>query len=147
VKVELFDVSDPSAPTSVDSIVIGRRGSETEARTDPHALTSLDLGDGTSRVAIPVSVADAPAGELEPDDPTTWYSWTHTGLFLFEVDHDEPALHAAGALIVAEAGPEGTSTGTWRDRSRLQGDAVHYVHEGEIWSAPWNAPEDAVGPR
>ncbi len=144
VKIELFDVSDPSAPESVDAIVIGDRGSETSARTDHHAFTSLDLGDGTSRVAIPISVAEA---EAPSDDPRTWHPWTHVGLHLFEVDHATPALSATGMIVVAEAGDEGGVPGTWQDRSRLQGEAVHYVHDGEVWSADWDAPEEAEGPQ
>jgi len=147
VKIELFDVSDPSAPASIDALVIGERGSETAARTDHHAFTSLDLGDGSSRVALPISVAEGDTGVGEADDPRVWHAWSHTGLHLFEVDHDPPALYAAGALIVAEVGDEGGSETTWQDRSRVQGGAVHYVHEGEVWSTDWSAPEDAVGPQ
>jgi len=146
VKVELFDVRDPSAPESVGALVIGRRGSDSAARLDHHALSSLDLGDGRSRVALPISVADVAQGELPSNDPRTWYPWSHTGLYLFEVDHDAPALEAAGRVVVAEAGDEAASPGTGQDRSRLQGDAVHYVHEGRVWSAPWSQPDDAVGP-
>ncbi len=147
VKVELFDVSDPSAPASVDALVIGERGSETAARTDHHAFTALDLGDGTSRVALPISVADGDTGAGEAGDPRTWHAWSRTGLHLFEVDHVTPSLNAAGALIIAEAGNGDGIETTWRDRSRIQGEAVHYVHEGEVWSADWSAPEDPVGPQ
>jgi inhibitor of cysteine peptidase len=38
VKVSLFDVSNASAPKEVDSIVVGERGSESEALSDPHAF-------------------------------------------------------------------------------------------------------------
>ena len=85
---------------------------------------------------------------IEPsEDPRTWHPWSHTGLHLFEVDHDTPALQAAGAFVVVEAGNEEIHPGTWRDRSRLQGDAVHYVHDEQVWSAAWDAPEEAVGPQ
>jgi len=144
VKLELFDVSDPSDPRSVDALVIGRRGSETAARTDHHALTTLDVGDGMSRVAIPISVAEGDAGAGDADNPRTWHAWSRTGLHLFEIDHERPGLQQAGALIVADASDGGGLESTWQDRSRLQGEAMHYVHGGVVWSAPWAAPEDAV---
>ena len=58
-------------------------------------------------------------------------------------------LREVGAVIAAEAGEGATSSGqyTGGDRSVLQGAAVHYVHGGHVWSAPWDAPEDTVGPQ
>jgi hypothetical protein len=146
VKLELFDVSDPSAPKSVDSIVIGRRGSDTSAAFDHHALSAMELANGTTRVAIPIDVAESPPVGLDVDDPMAWWGWSRTGLHLFEVDHASRSLVAAGAIIVSEEGDESPTRGTWRDRSRLQGEAVHYLHDGGVWSAPWADPDDAVGP-
>ena len=36
---------------------------------------------------------------------------------------------------------------THGDRAVIQGDAVHYVHEREVWSAPWDDPTSASGPQ
>jgi hypothetical protein len=146
VKVELFDVSDPSAPVSVDHVVIGRRGSETSARGDHHALSALELGDGTTRVAIPIAVAEEPPAAGETDDPRAWWGWSRTGLHLFEVDRDTRSLRQAGALIIAEAEEGDDPPSVWNGRSRLQGEAVHYLHDGRVWSAPWQDPGASVGP-
>jgi hypothetical protein len=66
----------------------------------------------------------------------------HTGLYLFEVEEASPVaaaqLREVGAVIVAEAGEGTTSSSqyTTEDRSVIQGAAVHYVHGGDVWSAP-----------
>lgn len=144
VKVELFDVSDPSAPTSLDALWVGRRGSDTPVRRDLHALTRLDMGDGTTRIALPIELA---AGGIPADEPSTWHPWQSTGLHLFEVDHTARTLEAVGAMIVADATEEDPYAPAWRDRSRMQGNAVHYVHGERVWSAAWDEPGDIVGPQ
>ena len=34
---------------------------------------------------------------------------------------------------------------THRDRAVIQDSAVHYIHTGKVWSAPWSNPEGAYG--
>ncbi len=151
IKVELFDVSDPTALESLDVIAVGRRGSQSAALRDHHVISHLPAGpDGLHRFAVPIQVHDR-----EPrfdDRPMTRFPWLHTGLYLFEVEEASSAaaqLREVGAVIAAEAGEGATSSGqyTGGDRSVIQGAAVHYVHGRQVWSAPWDAPEEAVGPQ
>ena len=48
VKIELFDVHDILRPRSVGSQVFGRRGSCSEATSDPHALTLYSRADAAA---------------------------------------------------------------------------------------------------
>jgi hypothetical protein len=143
VKVELFDVGDPSDLASLGSVEIGKRGSSTTARTDHQAVNWLDLGGDRYRVTVPVH-EEGPGGP----PPTTWYGWSRTALQLFEVDAEAGLLAHAGEVVVEDfdSDPSAWST-TYGDRARLQGEAVHYIHGGEVWSAPWSRPEDVVGPQ
>jgi hypothetical protein len=148
IKVELFDVSDPAALQSLDAVAVGRRGSHSAALGDHHAVSHLPAGaDGIHRFAVPIQVHDREP--LPSDRPTTRFPWLHTGLYLFEVDETAAELREVGALVAAEPVPGGAAPGqgTQGDRSVLQGAAVHYVHGGRVWSAPWEAPEDAFGPQ
>jgi len=149
VKIELFDVSDPSEPVSVDARVVGRRGSETAARADHQAVSVLAAGDSGYRVTIPISVHEELPDGRDPDDPRTYYGWTDTGLHFFEIDASGPSLTTSGVLTVAsvEDSELSSSVGTRGDRSRLQEEAVHYIHDGRVWSAAWDAQQDAVGPQ
>ncbi len=152
IKVELFDVSDPAELESLDVIAVGRRGSQSAALRDHHVISHLPAGpDGFHRFAVPIQVHDR---EVRSDDrPTTRFPWLHTGLYLFEVEEASSGaaaqLREVGAVIAAEAGEGATSSGqyTGGDRSVIQGAAVHYVHGRQVWSAPWDAPEEAVGPQ
>ena len=149
IKVELFDVSDPSVLRSIDAIAVGRRGSQSTALREHHAVSHLPAAaDGIHRFGVPIQVHDR---EPRPDDqPMTGFPWLHTGLYLFEVEEDTAGaeLREVGAVI-AEAAGEARSARqqTTGDRSVIQGSAVHYVHGGAVWSAPWDAPEEAVGPQ
>ena len=99
-------------------------------------------------VAVPVQVHDTPPSGGEVSD-NTWYYWTQTGLYLFELERGEDAhIEPVGSIIATDASDDfGTLRSTLRDRSVIQGDAVHYIHDDQVWSAPWDDPEDAVGPQ
>lgn len=152
IKVELFDVSDPTTLRSIDAQVVGRRGSQSAALSEHHAFTFLpgESGD-VDRFTVPVSRHDTLPENGDPDSATQHYNWTSTGLHLFElVRGDSPRIDAVGAVFSNHRELGNTE---WRygqtsgDRSVIQGSAVHYVHEKEVWSAPWDDPEDTIGPQ
>ncbi len=140
VKLSLFDVSDPAAPSELDSMVFGKRGSESEVLYDHHGIAFLPATDSRpARFAIPVQINETePDNEFfDPEDPSAWYSFTSKGLHNFEAS-------AEGLELVSVI--EGDSTEevlTFRfispfgDRSVLVDDAVFYVHEGEVRPALW----------
>jgi hypothetical protein len=155
IKVELFDVSDPGAPASADSLVIGGRGSQSAALSDHHAVAHLPAGpDGHHRFAVPVQLHDDE--RLPTDPPNRYLPWLRTGLHLFEVTEGAVAsdarLQLVGEIVAEEADsesprPSGGNASTTGDRSVIQGDAVHYVHSDAVWSAPWDDPAADTGPQ
>ncbi len=141
-KVELFDVSDATAPVSIDSVVLGDRGTYSGVDGDYHALTVLPANaERNLRFALPV------------DRYGENFRWQDTGLHLYEVDGaDTPStasIVSKGALIIDEF----DSTNGWgypqgrQQRSVIHGDAVHYVHDDDVYSATWGNADTLVGPQ
>lgn len=151
IKLELFDVSDPSTLSSIDSVIIGMRGSQSAALTNHHAVTHLSLPNGPHRVTIPIEIHESDAvGD------SVIHPWTETGLALFEVEATSNPLQSTiepvGTIVRDVAGDgsyyeEILRASTTGDRAVLVGDFVHYVHDEDVWSASWFAPEDAIGPQ
>ena len=139
VKVSLFDVADPARPTEINSLVYGRRGSESEVLVDHHGISFLPATDSAPfRFAIPIQINDRPSdfGSFDPDSPSSFYAFTSKGLYSFEVT-------AAG--LVETAYLEGAASAQFptfapvsgfADRSVLTDSAVFYVNEGRVLAAP-----------
>ncbi|MDA0687134.1 MAG: beta-propeller domain-containing protein [Proteobacteria bacterium] len=139
VKVSLFDVADPANPAEINSLVYGRRGSESEVLADHHGISFLPATDSEPfRFAIPIQVNDTPydSKSFDPDSPSSFYAFTSKGLYSFEVT-------AAG--VVETGYLQGTSSGqfptfapvsSFADRSVLTNSAVFYVNEGRVLAAP-----------
>ncbi len=139
LNLRLFDVSDSSRPAVVSEIKIGLRGTESALLYDPHALVYLpDVGSAPHRFAIPVSVHGANQ-QVDPGAPaSTWFSWSFTGLHLFEIDAGaNPNLMGRGVVNSSDV------SDCWygSDRAFINGSAVHYVHDGRIVSADWQQPD------
>ncbi len=154
VKLSLFDVVDPAAPREVSSVVLGKRGTESAVLANHHALTYLASGNtGPARLAIPVELHDTVPQNawFDPAMPSAYYDWTHTGLYLFEIDTGQAAgIRSSGRMVVSErsaAQPYEPPGGTHFDRSVLAGESVHYVHQGRVWSMAWNDPGNLSGPQ
>lgn len=140
VKLSLFDVSNPAAPTEINSLVYGKRGSESEILTDHHGISFLPATDTSPyRFAIPIQVnATTPNSEFfDPDSPSAWYDFTSKGLYSFEVT--ESGVVEAGYIegdSTTEVGLFAPFTG-FGDRSILVDDAVFYIHQGEVHTTPF----------
>ncbi len=163
VKLALFNVADPAHPTEIDSLVLGKRGTDSDVLWDHHAFSYLPAqGNEPARVAIPVRLHDKLSTweGFDPKSPSAWYDYTHTGLYSFEVGAQ--GISQTGRIVanVAEqrqAGSEGEDKPVandasrsmpvdglfapvyiqYGDRSVLQDDAVFYVHEGKVLSSFW----------
>ena len=149
LKLSLFDVSDPARPFEVDSMVFGRRGTDSEVLTDHHALAYLPPAGpgGAARMALPIRLHETPGNPnwFDPANPSAYWEWTRTGLYLFEID--PTGLHQAGEMIAADRN-DGDEPG-WGfsgDRAVLLGDGAHFVHDGGVWSAAWGVPTGVAGP-
>lgn len=149
VKLSLLDVSDPASPQEVDQIVIGKRGTESAVLTDHHAFTGLRIGD-QYRVALPVTLNEKP-DPYASGKPWDYYNYTHTGLYRYNINLSSKQIETLSPMVVERAG---NSDGYWwggfrdaDDRSVIVDDYVHYLHEGQFWSSPWEADSILTGPQ
>lgn len=152
VKLSLFDISDPTDPQEIDSVILGKRGTESDALYDHHALAWLPATeDQPARLALPVRLHNTALPEV-PNTPWAHYGWTHTGLYLFDIETgDDPEIDNRGRMIVAARSDDQPGENWWygygaSDRAVLLGDSVHYVHADAVWSASWGLATDMVGP-
>ncbi|MEA3543615.1 MAG: beta-propeller domain-containing protein [Thermodesulfobacteriota bacterium] len=142
VKLSLYDITPGRAPAEIESIILGKRGTDSAALSDHHAFTWLARGDGdTAQIAIPVELADVePQSEwFDPSEPNAYYGWNRTGLWFFEVNMGStPGLEEVDSFITNRYTVAGSATwqerSTQGDRSIIQGDTVHYLHNDEIYS-------------
>jgi len=142
VKLSLFDVTNSANPTEVNSIMIGKRGTSSEALYDHHAYTVLPASENRpTRITIPLELHDRTpdSGGFDTSQPNAWYDWTHTGLYSFEVDLEgTPAIRSVGKLI-AEDNSTGQSYSAQPDRSLLYGESLHYFHGEDVFSSSWQS--------
>lgn len=140
VKLELFDVSDLTNPVSRGSLEPGPTLMYTysSAEYDRHGFTYLHREAGHDRFAIPVQ------GVQLVDEE---YS-NVARLYLFEVrEQTEPSLASLAEQGYLEAtGPSADHYSTDSSRSILDGDAVYFVHDTQVYSALWNDPYNQTGP-
>jgi len=140
VKLSLFDVGDPTDPQQLDALVIGKRGTESDALYNHHAITFLPASeDRPLRLALPIDLHDTPYSYdwFDPNSPSAYYDWTRTGLYLFEIGDD--MIEQTGQLIVADRAngdlPDYSLSGS--DRSVLVNERAYYVHDNDVWSTEW----------
>lgn len=139
VKLALFDVSNPARPIEVNSIVLGKRGTDSEVLSDHHALSFLPAtANSPARLSIPIRLHDKEpeGGIFDPTRPNAYYSYTHTGLYSFEVS--AAGISQAGVLLGTDP-DSGFPFGNYSDRSVLLDDSVFYIHQGEVLSSRWGA--------
>jgi len=140
VKVSLFDVSDGQSLREVQSIEIGKRGSNAHALQDHHGITIQPATDmRPTRVSFGINVHDIPTSDSI--GPASWYAWRETGLFAFEIQTGVNAgISQHGKMIVeslSDLQPYGPLR--YNDRSVIVDDAVFYVHGEQVFAAKWNA--------
>ncbi len=145
IKLSLIDVSDPARPLEVDKVEIGRRGTDSTALHDHHAITTLTV-DGRMRVVLPVALHDRPPPYGDPASPDSHFGYTHTGLYRFEIDPATQRIDTALEPLIVADYRGGDWGDTRNDRGVLIGDWVHYLHEGRFWSRPWRGGE-TTGPK
>lgn len=120
-------------------MILGRRGSSSTALYNHHAVSWLDHPHSlSSTLAIPVSLHDTPGNynSYSSGDPREFFDWTHTGLYVFNIDKKTPSLSLAGKLLAdTNEGESGYGASVYNDRSVIQGASVHYIHNNNILSS------------
>lgn len=151
VKVGLFDVSNKSNPQQIGDYSFGKRGSDADVSSDYHAFSiTSDSATGSHKVAISMRIHDRneSMAELPPWD---WYLWSRNTLQLFDIDDGSHSTHPAithrGEVVSQQYAGEEFYYFYDRARSVIANDAVHFISGGNIWSANWSDPANAIGPQ
>lgn len=147
VKLALYDVTDGKSLKEVDSLIIGKRGTQSSALYDHHALAWLANGTQAT-LALPIELHNNRYPEnyntynytYDYNQPSTYYDWTHTGLYLFSVDTgSKPSLSLSRRIITdannAKNYGDYNGASTDQDRAVIQGGSVHYLHNNRILSS------------
>ncbi|MEK6538279.1 MAG: hypothetical protein AABZ46_04025, partial [Nitrospirota bacterium] len=116
---------------------------------DHHAFAYIPPHDGKpARLALPVRLHDT-ANEYLSGSPWDYYDWTHTALYLFDIDvQGKTGITLSGQLIAEERSADNIyDYGYGNDRALILNDSTHFIHEGKVWSALWSSAEQATGPR
>jgi len=154
IRVGLFDISSLAGPKELDTIVIGERNSQSEILYDIHAFSLLPADSQLQqpfKFTVPISVYGKTFPGLTPFNPTAPTRWSHTGLYLFEVDTnaEKPALKNIGVIKSAQntGNIQFQDPGIGINRAVLLNDGVFYSHNQRVWSADWLTPDQAIGPQ
>lgn len=136
LKISLFDVSDPTIPTEVNSIVLGGRSTTSNILTEHHAFASLPQTDLLPmRFSIPLDLYNEPPSNANPA-PSLFGGWTHTGLYTFDVHvGNTPGVELVDQFVVRRNSETGSSSRVSNDRSVILGDSVHYLHDQSLYSS------------
>lgn len=137
VKLELFDVSDLSAPLSRGSALVGDLNTYSEARWDRHAFTYQADVAGVDRFTVPATTWNDVNGQFQAE----------TSLHLFEI-HDKTTPALASLVPAGQLTPPVTSELGFADRNRafLHDDTIYFVLDEFVWSAFWLSPTMVNGP-
>ena len=137
VKLELFDISDLSAPLSRGAVTIGDQNTYSAARWNRYAFTYQEDVAGVDRFTIPATTYSGLDGQLQFE----------TSLHLFEV-HDKLTPPLASLVPAGDLTPPVTTEYGFADRNRafLHDDTIYYVLEENVWSAFWLSPTMVNGP-
>lgn len=138
MKVSLFDVSDPSNPMELATVV--RENSYTPVEYDYRALSVLKLDDAY-RFALPMETWGS-----EEDEAGNRIWSTQSKLIMMDVN----AASGQGSLTVTHElqainDPE-YYVGAWDDRSVIHEDNVFYLHGNSVWHSLWATDAEANGP-
>lgn len=140
MKISLFDVSDPSNPREVETIV--KTSAYTPVEYDYRALSVLS-SDGQYQFALPMETW------LEKTDASTGlvlHSAPQNSLLLLDVSTlTGGSLKEVNALEVT---PEnnGRYFYSGNDRSVIHGEHVYFIHGNSVWHGQWNSEGGLQGP-
>jgi hypothetical protein len=136
IKAQLVKV-DAGTPELVGEMLIGERGSHSDALHDLRALNFLPVGDGDVRVSFPVSVNS---------EPNVWQYSGLQMLSLTGLDGPDGAMIDKSTLIAETAGNNQYDYSGGVRRGLLHDEAVYYAHDNQVWFSGWGAADASQGP-
>ena len=137
MKISLFNVSDPTNPIEVNSII--KSSSYTPVEYDYRALSVLN-NNSNYQFALPIESWNMPSDESVG-------SWVASNsLMLLEVDttSNNPEL-----ILRNEVRPDVIDKSYvygWEDRSVIHGNNVYYIHGNQVWQTTWAKDAAVFGP-
>ncbi|MCK5353737.1 MAG: beta-propeller domain-containing protein, partial [Methyloprofundus sp.] len=143
VKLSLFDVSNAENLREVDSIILGKRGTESTVLQDHHGLAILKTAENHYTIALPIELHDAfnkPYLGSLINPLSTYYNWTHTGLYVFDINTANAAALKLNGKLISESSefvsPDDASRYDFiNDRAVIQNDSVHFIHGDQVLSS------------
>jgi uncharacterized secreted protein with C-terminal beta-propeller domain len=102
VKVSLFDVSDPTDPRELSTLVIGHRGSNTPVRTDHHAFLPIPHR-GLAVLPVSVSMIEEPNGKANQGGVPVWQ-----GAYVLDIS-ENLGIQVMGTISHGDGGDCGES--------------------------------------
>ena len=137
MKISLFNVSDPTNPIEVNSII--KSSSYTPVEYDYRALSVLN-NNSNYQFALPIESWNMPSDE----SVGLWVA--SNSLMLLEVDttSNNPEL-----ILRNEVRPDVSDKSYvygWEDRSVIHGNNVYYIHGNQVWQTTWAKDAVVFGP-
>ncbi len=143
IKVELYDISDMSAPSVGDKLVFGNRGTSSEALYDLRSISLLSINEQQLRLAFPIDIWENSAS-------SSFGEWLESGLYLFELDTEESGemtLEFSGKMITESVNPiQSYPFNSGLGRSKLHDDAVFFLYGNHFYASLWDSLEQVNGP-
>ena len=136
MKISLFNVSDPTNPVEVNSII--KPSSYTPVEYDYRALTVLN-SNGNYQFALPIE-----SWNMSIDERLGFGS--SNSLLLLEVDTTSNNVELIQRSEVRPDVSEEHYAIGWNDRSIIHGDNVYYIHGNQVWHTTWAEDAEVFGP-
>ncbi len=138
LKLSLFDISSGSNLKTINSVVIGNRGTQSAVLSDHHALAWLAADDGENfRLVIPIDENTTKNQWNYYNTPSAYYDWTQTGAYVFDINtnNSSPSLALTGSFITESLNLKQQQVYSNIERVVLQGSTLHYVHNNQVYSS------------
>ena len=135
VKVSLYDIRNPAAPTEISKQVFGSTYSWSDALYDHRALSFLSADADQLRITLPITLYE----EINTGSFIT-SRWVNTGLYQFEINGlstDKLSLDHVGTVISESSETQEYPFWGGNDRGILHDDALFYVHGSKVIAGPW----------
>jgi hypothetical protein len=138
LQLTLFDVRDASTLRAMQSVVMGKRGSDSALLRDHHAFSMLAQSDGLATLAFPARIHDGPS-PLYGSGDSAYYPWQESGLARFEL---RGATAADARLVqmpsllthtVTQSSPNFIDPAAIGGRSVLFRNGTIYIGNGQFW--------------
>lgn len=135
LQLTLFDVRDIGQPRQIQTVLMGKRGSESALLRSHHAFSMLTQEDGWGSIGIPARIHDGPTPSNATD--STFYPWLQSGLLRFELRGTSAAdtrLVQMPSLII-QSSPQSYSLDSTVNggRSVLFRNGAIYIGNGQFW--------------